>query len=60
MKDMPPECEIGKELDHQKCLACKDKCDLGKRQMEIFKRYQNDKWWYKHMRQEIDDVLDAR
>jgi hypothetical protein len=55
MREMPPECEIGKELDYQTCLACKDNCDTGKRYIAVFKRYKNDKWYAK-MRREISEI----
>ncbi len=55
----PPECEISKETDYQRCSACKTKCDIGKRDIASFEQYKNDKW-YEKMRGEIADVLEAR
>jgi len=59
MREMPPECEIVKELYYRQCCACKEKCDVGKRDIATFERHQNDKW-YCEMWEDIDEVLGSR
>ena len=56
---IPPECEITRELEYNNCRACKQMCVLKEGIISSWEKYANDKW-YKEMRREIDDVLEAR
>ena len=56
---IPPECLIERELEVNKCLACKKKCTYGKAIIHAFAKNKINNE-YEKKRQEIIDSLNSR
>jgi hypothetical protein len=55
MREIPPECELMREVEYNICMSCKDQCQEGKRIMQVFERHRTNKW-HENMRQDISEV----
>lgn len=66
--EIPPDCEINKKIDYEKCRECRlKKCPLRQGTIDTWEKLINDQWyenmreeWYESMRDEIDDFKKTR